>query len=86
MPTYGGVLLPSTARILLTTEPNAGSFRLGELMSYPWYRVFSSLACIVVAVALYAVVNRTPCQNPRISGFAMTHEEGSICTIFMMSA
>jgi len=37
----------------------AGSFRLGELMSYPWYRVFSSLACIVVAVALYAVVNRT---------------------------
>ena len=37
----------------------AGSFRLGELMSYPWYRVFSSLACIVVAVGLYAVVNRT---------------------------
>ena len=28
-------------------------------MSYPWYRVFASVACIVVALALYAVVNRT---------------------------
>ncbi|MGZ5217718.1 MAG: branched-chain amino acid ABC transporter permease, partial [Caldimonas sp.] len=28
-------------------------------MSYPWYRVFSSLACIVVALALYGVVNKT---------------------------
>ena len=37
----------------------SGSFRLGELMSYPWYRVFSSVACIVVALGLYAVVNRT---------------------------
>ncbi len=37
----------------------AGSFRLGELMSYPWYRVFASVACIVVALALYFVVNRT---------------------------
>jgi len=37
----------------------AGGFRLGELMSYPWYRVFASIACIVLAVALYWVVNRT---------------------------
>ncbi|MGD9831710.1 MAG: branched-chain amino acid ABC transporter permease [Piscinibacter sp.] len=37
----------------------AGGFRLGELMSYPWYRVFASVACIVLAVALYWVVNRT---------------------------
>jgi branched-chain amino acid transport system permease protein len=37
----------------------AGGFRLGELMSYPWYRVFASAACIVVALALYWVVNRT---------------------------
>src|SRR5258706_4320246 len=37
----------------------AGGFRLGELMSYPWYRVFASAACIVVALALYLVVNRT---------------------------
>jgi branched-chain amino acid transport system permease protein len=37
----------------------AGGFRLGELMSYPWYRVFASLACIVIAIGLYAVVNKT---------------------------
>ena len=37
----------------------SGSFALGELMSYPWYRVFASVACIVVAIGLYAVVNRT---------------------------
>ena len=37
----------------------AGSFALGGLMSYPWYRVFASAACIVVAAALYGVVNRT---------------------------
>ena len=37
----------------------AGGFSLGGLMSYPWYRVFASVACIVVAIALYAVVNRT---------------------------
>jgi branched-chain amino acid transport system permease protein len=37
----------------------AGSFALGGLMSYPWYRVFASAACIVVAAALYWVVNRT---------------------------
>jgi branched-chain amino acid transport system permease protein len=37
----------------------AGGFRLGELMSYPWYRVFASVACIVLAVGLYVVVNRT---------------------------
>lgn len=36
-----------------------GSFALGGLMSYPWYRVFASAACIVVAIALYWVVNRT---------------------------
>jgi len=36
-----------------------GSFALGDLMSYPWYRIFASVACIVVAVALYYVVNRT---------------------------
>ena len=36
-----------------------GGFALGELMTYPWYRVFASVACIVVALALYAVVNRT---------------------------
>jgi branched-chain amino acid transport system permease protein len=37
----------------------AGGFKLGELMSYPWYRVFASVACVVLAAALYYVVNRT---------------------------
>jgi len=37
----------------------AGSFALGGLMSYPWYRVFASIACVGVALALYWVVNRT---------------------------
>jgi len=36
-----------------------GSFALGELMSYPWYRLFASAACIVLAIGLYFVVNRT---------------------------
>ena len=38
---------------------STGGFRLGGLMEYPWYRVFASAACLVVALALYAVVNRT---------------------------
>ncbi|MDM0043967.1 branched-chain amino acid ABC transporter permease [Variovorax dokdonensis] len=37
----------------------SGSFALGDLMSYPWYRIFASVACIVVAIGLYYVVNRT---------------------------
>jgi len=36
-----------------------GSFSLGGLMSYPWYRLFASAACVLLAVALYLVVNRT---------------------------
>ena len=37
----------------------AGSFALGDLMSYPWYRLFASAACIVARARLYFVVNRT---------------------------
>ncbi|MDR0226554.1 MAG: branched-chain amino acid ABC transporter permease [Burkholderiaceae bacterium] len=37
----------------------SGSFSLGGLMSYPWYRLFASAACLVVALALYWVVHRT---------------------------
>ncbi len=37
----------------------AGGFRLGELMSYPWYRVFASVTCVLLAAGLYWVVNRT---------------------------
>ena len=66
--TYALILVFEEARSLLVGNdvhgvqaPSwlAGSFALGELMSYPWYRVFASVACIVVALALYAVVNRT---------------------------
>jgi len=37
----------------------SGSIPLGELMTYPVYRLFASGACIVLAVAMYFVVNRT---------------------------
>ncbi len=37
----------------------AGTLPLGDLMTYPVYRLFASAACIVVGVALYLVVNKT---------------------------
>jgi branched-chain amino acid transport system permease protein len=37
----------------------AGTLPLGELMTYPVYRLFASAACIAVGVALWFVVNRT---------------------------
>jgi branched-chain amino acid transport system permease protein len=37
----------------------AGTVPLGELMTYPVYRLFASAACIVIGAALYLVVNRT---------------------------
>lgn len=37
----------------------SGTIPLGELMTYPVYRLFASAACIVVGIALYLVVNRT---------------------------
>jgi branched-chain amino acid transport system permease protein len=66
--TYALILVFEEARSLLVgndvhgvqpPEWLSGGFRLGELMSYPWYRVFASVACIVVAIVLYFVVNRT---------------------------
>ena len=66
--TYALILVFEEARSLLvgndvhgvtTPEWLAGGFQLGGLMSYPWYRVFASLACVVVALGLYFVVNRT---------------------------
>ena len=36
-----------------------GSFALGGLMQYPWYRLFASAACVLLAAGLYAVVHRT---------------------------
>jgi len=66
--TYALILVFEEARSLLvgndvhgvpTPSWLSGSFALGGLMSYPWYRVFASAACIVVALVLYWVVNRT---------------------------
>ena len=37
----------------------AGSFSLLGMMSYPWYRVFATVVCLVVAAAMYWMVNRT---------------------------
>jgi branched-chain amino acid transport system permease protein len=36
-----------------------GGFSLGGMMRYPWYRLFASAACVVLAIGLYAVVHRT---------------------------
>ena len=66
--TYGLILVFEEARSLLVGNdvhgvPSAswlaGGFSLGGLMQYPWYRVFASVACLVVALGLYALVNRT---------------------------
>ncbi|QIL70012.1 branched-chain amino acid ABC transporter permease [Diaphorobacter sp. HDW4B] len=37
----------------------AGSFSLLGMMSYPWYRVFATVVCLIVAAAMYWMVNRT---------------------------
>ena len=37
----------------------SGSFALGKLMSYPVYNLFAGFACLLVALALYVVVNHT---------------------------
>jgi branched-chain amino acid transport system permease protein len=37
----------------------AGSIPLGELMSYPVYRLFISGVCLAVAVAMWALITRT---------------------------
>ena len=66
--TYALILVFEEARSLLVGNdvhgvqaPSwlAGGVELGGLMSYPWYRVFASVACIVVALGLYWLVNRT---------------------------
>ena len=66
--TYALILVFEEARSLLVGNDVhgvqappwlSGSFALGGLMSYPWYRVFASAACILLALALYFVVNRT---------------------------
>jgi branched-chain amino acid transport system permease protein len=66
--TYGLILVFEELRSLLVGNDVHGvkappwldgSFALGDLMSYPWYRLFASAACVVLAIGLYFVVNRT---------------------------
>jgi branched-chain amino acid transport system permease protein len=66
--TYSLILVFEEARSLLVgndvhgvrlPEWLSGGFALGDLMTYPVYNLFSSAACIVIAIGLYIVVNRT---------------------------
>ena len=66
--TYGLILIFEEARSLLVGNDVhgvpapawlSGTVPLGELMTYPVYRLFASAACVVVGLGLYAVVNRT---------------------------
>ena len=66
--TYGLILVFEELRSLLLgddvhgVQPPGwltGSVPLGDLMTYPVYRLFMSGVCIAVALALYAVIART---------------------------
>ncbi|MFT4100101.1 MAG: branched-chain amino acid ABC transporter permease [Burkholderiaceae bacterium] len=66
--TYGLILVFEELRSILVGNdvhgvpvPDwlSGSFALGDLMQYPWYRLFASAACVVLALGLYFVVHRT---------------------------
>jgi branched-chain amino acid transport system permease protein len=66
--TYGLILVFEEARSLLVGDdvhgvqaPDilAGTFPLGELMTYPVYRVFISGVCIALALGMYLVFTRT---------------------------
>ena len=66
--TYSLILVFEEARSLLVGNEVhgvkappwlSGSIAIGDLMSYPVYSLFASAACLVVAIGLYFVVNRT---------------------------
>jgi branched-chain amino acid transport system permease protein len=66
--TYGLILVFEELRsILLGDDVHgvapppwlAGSIPLGDVMTYPVYRLFMSAVCVVVALALYLVIART---------------------------
>ena len=66
--TYGLILVFEELRSILVGNdvhgvplPDwlSGSFALGDLMQYPWYRLFASAACLVLALGMYVVVHRT---------------------------
>ncbi|MFM2329080.1 MAG: hypothetical protein RLZZ494_1183, partial [Pseudomonadota bacterium] len=66
--TYGLILVFEELRSLLLgddvhgvqpPEWLSGSIALGEVMSYPVYRLFVSAVCVAVALAMWAVMTRT---------------------------
>jgi branched-chain amino acid transport system permease protein len=66
--TYGLILVFEELRSILAGDdvhsvqmPDwlSGSIALGELMTYPVYRLFMSAVCVAVALALYVVITRT---------------------------
>ncbi|HEX7437807.1 MAG TPA: branched-chain amino acid ABC transporter permease [Caldimonas sp.] len=66
--TYGLILVFEELRSLLVGDdvhgvkpPDilAGSLPLGQLMSYPVYRLFISFVCLALALAMYLVLSRT---------------------------
>ena len=66
--TYALILVFEEARSILigndvhgvrTPDWLAGTVPLGELMTYPVYRLFVSVVCVLVALALYWVITRT---------------------------
>lgn len=66
--TYGLILVFEEFRSILigddvhsVTAPNwlSGSLALGEIMTYPVYRLFISSVCIVLAIGMYLVFTRT---------------------------
>jgi branched-chain amino acid transport system permease protein len=66
--TYGLILVFEELRSILVGDdvhgvapPDwlAGSIQLGDVMTYPVYRLFMSGVCVLVALGLYAVIART---------------------------
>lgn len=66
--TYGLILVFEEIRSLLVGNDVhgveippilAGSFPLGDLMTYPVYRIFISVACLLLALGMYWVFTRT---------------------------
>lgn len=66
--TYGLILVFEEFRSLLVGDDVhsvappavlAGTVPLGDLMTYPIYRLFVSAVCLAVALTLYVIINRT---------------------------
>jgi len=66
--TYGLILVFEELRSILvgdevhgvaTPDWLSGSFPLSEVMTYPVYRLFISVVCAIVAIALWAVMTKT---------------------------